>query len=416
MAYNPRQRLAGGSGGIKGSAGANPSGVKALPNDNFIEGEFTRINDKAIGPAKSIPTKVAGNVLSRVAGGIGAATLFKDAVSGYGVTPSDQWSPEGFQAPAFGKQAAQSLPTNPRAENARYIAESKQRLASKLSLEESINKVLPSVKPTPTTEFTTKPSSEIVGPNPGAKIGDNILSQEKDGTLNISTATGGSGTIRFNDGRQLNPSQLNSLNKQIAFNNSEQGLNSFAKNAKLTNQRLAEAGEGSNGKDPLGQLGALLNQARQEYAQAGTVTQKAIAGHRMRNLEDLALKAKEIDATSSVANQRTILDARKYAGEAAFKGQQEADKQSLENYKLVAEGRKAGILDPSQAAAYLTRNGSLLDYNKLGVVFDQNQLKEFNDFETDDERANFLSENVTKDPRHIENIINSFNQYQKLGQ
>lgn len=420
MAYNNNQRNQGGLGGIKGSASANPSGMKALPNDNFIEGEFSRVGN-SIGPVKNKVPSMLGKVVSKVAAPIAGGMMFKDAVSGFGSEPGDQRSPAGFQAPAIGKFAAQSLPTDPKAENARYIIESKQRLANKsiannvanIASNNSVNKPVdnPAV-------FTNKPTGEVFGPPSSfiAKNGDvNTTTNLSNGSLKIDLGGNRGGTIRFNDGRTISPSKLTDLNNRIAFNNSKEGLDSFARNAQLTAQREAE-GRSGGGNDPLGQLGQLVNQARYDYANAGSVTQKAISGHRLRNLEDLAMKADELGATTGVANSRTNLDARKYLGESAFKGQQEANKRNLANYQLVVDQRKAGILDPSQAAAYLTSDGSLLDYNKLGAVFDQNQLKEFNDAEDDDARANMLAEYGIKDPRHIKNVINSFNQYQKLGQ
>lgn len=380
MAYD-NQRNQGGIGGSGGTATANPSGIK-----KFVSGatrnivKLAGVDPDILGlPVSQVLTNTVNNIKDKgLVGSIAEGT--KNSL-GELATESTNFGKgiiQGGKAILFGRDG------------------DVEEVSAQPQVATKSNEIIG-----PNTPFTTPPSNNFSGPTPGAKIGDTFLSQERDGNLNIQTSTGGIGNIKFNDGRQLDSSQLNSLAKQIEFNNSERGLASFARNAELTNAREIQATKNNE-----------LDLLKKQYYSSPSFAVRSSLGRRIAEIEGADLEREKIGANVDVASAKNEFEARKYMGDAAFKGLQESNKQESDAYKLVAEGRRAGILDPSTAAAYFKRNNQPLTFNKLGAILDQSVFNDFVSAENDNARAAILKDNGIALPQDIESIINSYRQGQ----
>lgn len=271
--------------------------------------------------------------------------------------------------------------------------------------------VTPTATTAPTPTISPKPPEPIT-----AKLGETTLTQQPTGTLNITSGPTGQGTISFADKRTLNESQLGSLAKQMEFNRSPEGQASFARNAALTAQREAYATQ----RDLERQRAAELNAAKRAYFGAGTFAGRSQAGRRLAALEEAQLTREKLgveteqSAATNLAKQQALeFDARKYAGEAAFKGTQEQGRTTENLYKTIAEERKAGTLDVPSALSYFKGFGVPITYSALGSVLDQNQLASLAKSPDKQSFAQSLVDFGITDPEDIISIGNSF--YQQQG-
>lgn len=279
------------------------------------------------------------------------------------------------------------------------------------------------VAPTPTatvTPTTTTASTPIISPKPPepitAKLGETTLTQQPTGTLNITSGPTGQGTITFADKRQLSAAQLGDLAKRMEFNRSPEGQASFARNAELTAQREAYATQ----RDLERQRAAELNAAKRAYFGAGTFAGRSQAGRRLAALEEAQLTREKLGAEteqSAAANlakqQATEFEARKYAGESAFKGTQEQGRNVENLFKTIAKERESGTLDVPSALAYFKGYNVPLTFSALGSVLNADQMEQLSKSPDQQSFAQSLHSFGITNPDDIRSIGNSF--YQQQG-
>jgi len=506
--YDPNKRKQGGKGNQQTASTANPAGIKkptpAIGQD-AIEGEFTRVNDKAIGPVQNVqPTgKPVGGGTAGMAVGTGLAADIissprissqiqqgiESAAGKIGVDinqPNDQRL-RGYTPSTIGKSATQALPTASGADAlSAYQAEYKKRVGALPTTPTATTTPAAPVTTTPTVTakpITNEPTTpktynfstgtvsvtdngvkitQEPGPSVESRLGrtksvinpdtnnDGKISGEEQflaqyggnvdrptmatpegqriggpkregeytgGKLSIDLGEGRGGTIQFADNRALSPKQVKSLASQIAFNQSPRFQESAARNEALYQQREADYQqrlERDAEQARQAQRDAALQQAQFNYANAGSLVGKSIAGRRLANLEDFYAKEEatrqsgiEAQGRAATARQTGEMEARKFAVEQSGKTETERAKRLGEGVKAMADIRQTGETDPGiLASAYSTSSGELPTIGQLPAILDSSTFKQFNTITNPDEAGNFLADRGLT-PDAITSIVNS---------